>query len=87
MNKKMLYVAAIMAQGLMICSTSAFAVEEKQTSGCVEICLQQKNTCYTIHVDKRICEVGYQECVAACDKPKQEDSKSPAQPKPETSVN
>lgn len=87
MKKKILCCATLSILGLMICSASVFADEEKQTSGCVAACIQQKNTCYNIHADKRICEVGYQDCVATCDKQKQEDTKSPAQQKPETSVN
>ncbi len=87
MKKKILYCAILSILGLMICSASVFADEEKQTSGCVAACIQQKNVCYNIQADKRICEVAYQDCVAACDKQKQDDSKSPAPRKPETSVN
>lgn len=88
MKKKILCCGILSILGLMmICSTSVFADEEKQTSGCVAACIQQKNACYNIQADKRICEVGYQDCVATCDKKKQEDAPSPAQQKPEKSVN
>jgi hypothetical protein len=69
----------------MIFFSSLSLAEEKQASSCVDVCKRQKATCYNINADKRICEVQYQECVAACDTKGNADS--PAKETSDSAVN
>lgn len=86
MKKMTTLLSVLMAMSLlMTCFPAIAAAEEKGPSVCVASCIQQKNTCYNIQADKRVCEVAYQECINSCEK--QEDPSSPAQPKPEATVN
>jgi len=62
----------------LIFSSGLSLAEEQQSSSCVDSCKSQRAACYNVNADKRICEVQYQECAAACDTKGNTDSPADA---------
>jgi hypothetical protein len=52
--------------------------KETPRQKCISSCDSNRQVCFNINADKRLCEVEYQDCIAAC-KP-EDDSSSTATP-------
>jgi hypothetical protein len=61
--------------------------EQTSEQKCISSCVSKKQACFNINADKRICEVVYQDCIAAC-KPEDDSSstETPAKQEPKNIV-
>jgi hypothetical protein len=65
---------------LIISFSNISIAEQTSKQKCISSCTSKREVCFNINTDKRMCEVEFQNCIAAC---KAEDDSSSSTPENE----